>query len=542
MPANFLSRGPGCFVSISTNRRDSKMTAVRKWWGRVSPRVRVGAVTVMLGSALTACQDLTGSPPLAAGEEDPTIYNTPDGARRLALSAINSLHNAMPSVIRESATLTDEIAVVGHSSSIDHRSPNDRDVGASYAWLQNARNNAQFARAVMRRYAPGDTAIIVHLYMIEGYADVLLAELFCSGIPLSTIDFQRDFTYRAGSTTSEVDQTAIALFDSATAMFSDTSSAFKTLGRIGKARALLQLGSFTDASQVVAGVQTDWRYEATVRNSLSAQREGIFGSGMSLANRDGGTGLPFVRALDPRAWPESTTVYQSPTVHFLVFFPIQDSSEVFGISPYNTITLLLASGVEARLLEAETELRTNPNSGEWLSTLNALRTTGAFTVTTRQNIPGVSPGPAGYPDTTWEAGTGAWLIPSTVQADNAPMCEPADPNTAIAPPCTDVTWYRGLAPLQDPGATLSGQAALDARVDLLFRERAFWLLLTGHREGDMRRLVRPTAAGGYGRRADRVYPSGVYPDGTPYGTSVVLPIPSSERANPHFTGCLSLGA
>src|SRR6185503_211029 len=40
---------------------------------------------------------------------------------------------------------------------------------------------------------------------------------------------------------------------------------------------------------------------------------------------------------------------------------------------------------------------------------------------------------------------------------------------------------RGLAPLTDPGTPA-------ARVDIMFRERAFWMYLTGHRLGDLRRL------------------------------------------------------
>jgi len=48
-----------------------------------------------------------------------------------------------------------------------------------------------------------------------------------------------------------------------------------------------------------------------------------------------------------------------------------------------------------------------------------------------------------------------------------------------------------LAALTDPGTA-------EARVDLLFRERAFWFFLTGHRQGDLRRLIRQ-----YGRFAGR---------------------------------------
>ena len=71
----------------------------------------------------------------------------------------------------------------------------------------------------------------------------------------------------------------------------------------------------------------------------------------------------------------------------------------------------------------------------------------------------------------------------------------------------------GLVPLEDPG-TAAG------RVTQLFRERAFWLWLTGHRLGDLRRLVRQ-----YSRPADVVYPVGPYPGGPlRYGDQLDLPI------------------
>ena len=58
----------------------------------------------------------------------------------------------------------------------------------------------------------------------------------------------------------------------------------------------------------------------------------------------------------------------------------------------------------------------------------------------------------------------------------------------------DTLWVAGtggvakLGPLQDPGTP-------DGRVDLLFHERAFWLYLTGHRQGDLRRLIRDCSGG-----------------------------------------------
>jgi hypothetical protein len=85
-------------------------------------------------------------------------------------------------------------------------------------------------------------------------------------------------------------------------------------------------------------------------------------------------------------------------------------------------------------------------------------------------------------------------------------------------------------------------ATHDGMVDLFFKERAFWLWLTGHRLGDMRRLVR-----NYGRPVESVYPTGALgipylmttiPISGEYGPSTAVSIPFQERNNPKFSGCL----
>jgi len=80
----------------------------------------------------------------------------------------------------------------------------------------------------------------------------------------------------------------------------------------------------------------------------------------------------------------------------------------------------------------------------------------------------------------------------------------------------------GLAPLADAGGAA-------AREDQLFRERAFWLFGTGHRLGDMRRLVKQ-----YTRTVAQVYPTGAWWKGGNYGGDVAFPIPQAEEANPLF--------
>lgn len=88
----------------------------------------------------------------------------------------------------------------------------------------------------------------------------------------------------------------------------------------------------------------------------------------------------------------------------------------------------------------------------------------------------------------------------------------------------------GLGPLVDPG-TAAG------RVDVLFQERAFWLYMTGRRLDDLRRLIKF-----YGRNAETVFPTGLYPGGSGgrYGTATSIPfiLVDQQRYNPNMTtGC-----
>lgn len=86
-------------------------------------------------------------------------------------------------------------------------------------------------------------------------------------------------------------------------------------------------------------------------------------------------------------------------------------------------------------------------------------------------------------------------------------------------------------------APLAGAAPTDqaAAVSQFFEERAIWLYLTGHRLGDLRRLIRQ-----YGRTANQVFPTGNLPAPLAgvYGNDVNLPVPFDERNNPKFNGCL----
>ncbi|MBA3257870.1 MAG: hypothetical protein H0T68_00190 [Gemmatimonadales bacterium] len=108
---------------------------------------------------------------------------------------------------------------------------------------------------------------------------------------------------------------------------------------------------------------------------------------------------------------------------------------------------------------------------------------------------------------------------------------------AMAQRLNDLREPAGLDPLATPGDLVEA-------TDLLFRERAFWLFATGHRLGDLRRLIRQ-----YGRPAETVFPSGTYyKGGLTYGEDVNLPLPRREQNNPNLEnnpnpdGCLDRSA
>jgi hypothetical protein len=429
-------------------------------------------------------------------------------------------------------------------------------------------------------------ALRAELHALYGYAELMLADLFCSGVPLSTVDFHKDFTYEPGSTTAKVYQDARAHFDTALVLAVD-SVRIQHLARIGLARAYLNLASANPAFLVaaaddVSGVPTDYAYqllEGVGRiNGEAIPALNVFpGATVTTVDREGGNGLPYLSSHDPRT--SDTAVFIGCGKSFSRTGCGSDS--VFGGYPrvylaglsgsgYAPITV--ASGVEARLMEAEVALRRGDAPG-WLTRLNQLRATA--------HIPGTPALPDSLVDTlgvtqcggsfgtcgeglggggnTPEFGQPAGGFPSLPDYTLAYTDTIPGAHTILAPdggnvqdycyswswytPCYDgdtmvVQVYRrtggssSLAPLTDPGSD-------SARVALTFAERAAWLYMTGHRQGDLRRQLRQYRQ--YWPEQSRIYPTGAYPGfgAGRYGTYVTAPIPPAEYINPLFHGCLS---
>ncbi len=347
----------------------------------------------------------------------------------------------------------------------------------AYIDLQKARIESLQAAAVLEhRAASVSSGDAGEAFAIAGYAEVLLAEYVCSGVPVSQISVTGTAVAGEPLTTDSLLGIAIAHFDSAAA-YSGGSALIANLAATGRGRALLDLARTTDAVAAVAQVAPTFLYAVNLPTGVLPDIYHFMATGniATMADQKGVNGLPFISAHDARL---QTAV--SPSVNGFApdVYPVK-----FSATATANASIPLADGVEAGLIAAEGALVAGNTAG-WLAGLNTLR---ANFTTLRGSYP------------------------------------------------TD-TSYHQLQPLADPGSD-------SARVTLTFRERAFWLYGTGHRLGDLRRLVR-----WYGRDQATVFPTGPYINGTAnnlvanYGTDVNFPIGTVESANPHFHGCLSLGA
>jgi hypothetical protein len=324
--------------------------------------------------------------------------------------------------------------------------------------LSSARINALIAIPSLKQYAPAPRWHVGELYALVGATELMFAENLCSGVSLAEV---RGFTPAYGPTLSRSQLLAQVLTDLDSAgAYAMGSDSIVSLVAVLRGRALVDSGNLAAAAAAVQGVPTGFVYTAELDSTTASNAVYLYTlkvQNVSVADGEGVNGLPFVSAADPRV-PTLAFATSSGTIY-------ADANIITGSVP-----LTVASGVEARLIQAEAALGAMQTS-VWASTLNALR------------------------------------------------------QTAIVP---------SIPPLSSDSTT-SASVALQRAV--LFRERAFWLFATGHRHGDLRRLVRE-----YGLPATAVFPTGPYEGGPQtYGTSVVYPV-GGDQYNPNYRGCLDSSA
>jgi SusD/RagB-like outer membrane lipoprotein len=355
-----------------------------------------------------------------------------------------------------------------------------------YFVAQRARQSAFRAESAYAVLAPTDT-LYAEALSLEGYSFILLAESYCSGVPITKLDAAGNIVPGQPLTTQQLADSAIDRFSRARAVLGTRSPFLNSLTRVGQARATLfrtnssLSANLTAAAALVAPVPDDFEYTVFSSSNTDRQNNGVFElqwleGRWSQSEKEGTNGMRFRTGTDTLANGQPRVAGGGdPRTPFVDFGPRSafDGQRNLVVSlkyPSRDASTVLASGTEARLIQAEAALAAGnyAGAGGTLEILNNLR-------------------------------------------------------SAI-----------GMAPLT-PAATATTQ------LNQLFAERAFWLYLTAHRLGDLRRLSRSAASGGYGRNTESVFPTGTYTGrgGGVFGPDVNFPIPIEEaNANPNAPACL----
>jgi hypothetical protein len=384
--------------------------------------------------------------PQNPGLIDPSAVTTPTAALALRIGAIGSYNQVVNCTNGECAwaqggLLTDEFKNADFQVSradVDQRNMST-DQAWNYAGTTQARGFIRDAIDAMKRLSPDSASMIGELYAELAFFEMTLADTYCNGIPLGhTINGVQ--TLGAPLTTQQVYDSASAHLDTALQIITgaDAQSIFaRRAAQVYKARVLVMKGQFAAAAALVsvANVPTTYQYDMafssksgtnglwTVANSIARITVGDSFDIVNGVNNVIANAMPFASANDPRL-PILSGQAVTPKVG------AEDQSTPVFLSQLwagQFDPLVLASGIDARLIEAEAALNNNDIPG-MMTILNALR--------------------AAKPSIA------AYLVPA-------------------------------MGPVPGPAPTTKAAAAT-----LFFREKAFWTFGRGQRLPDLRRMIR----------------------------------------------------
>ncbi len=419
-----------------------------------------GTALAALCTFSLACTSLTDVD--APDVVQPVQLESAQGAEAYTNAALASIYGSFATFAYNTGVFSDEFFLATaftQFADIDYRTQSLTFTEYGPIAMHRTRTLASLAIDARRQFVPTPLSKIGQMFALKGQVEMYIGETSCNGYPLSEVE---NFTpvYGGPISSDSMLKRAVADFDSAAFLSADSARVLNYV-RVMRGRTLLDLGRYNDAAAAVNGVPTNYVYNAEMTTAVGGQSNTIWSTmstgGITVSDREGGNGLDFRSANDPRV----------PTQ--FVRLGTDGLTQAYTFSKYTGLAsaIPMATGVEARLIEAEAALQANHNDTNttgtgWLGILNSLRA------------------------------------------------------SAISPP---------MAALADPGS-------FNARVNLLFRERAFWMYATGHRMGDLRRLLRQ-----YNRTHDSTWPVGAYKAGVNYGTNVVFILTLSEQSNPNGRTC-----
>ncbi len=338
-------------------QRNASSSALRSGGWRAAACV----LAVLLATA--GCSDFTEVE--APDVVQPSQLDNPGGALARRAGAIAQFAEAFSNQVVQSGVLADEFVDVGTGTF-----PSDRRVITldnsiyPFAALSLARIDALRAARALEEYNPEPPARIGELFALAGFVDVMFGENLCSPVPLARIDGRAPLDAPELSR-SELMANAQALFDSAT-KYGAASDTVQYLARLGSARASLVLDDVEAAAAKVATVPLNFRYQLPYSATIKTQVNRVFQAtvsnrSLSVADRQGGNGLPFVSGDDPRVVAQLAGTGRN-------------GDPLYNFVGYESLAapITLATGIEASLIAAEAALRAQ-DIPAWLGALNHLR-------------------------------------------------------------------------------------------------------------------------------------------------------------------------
>ena len=443
---------------------------------------RICTVAALMAMAIAGCarSDLLG---IATPDAiTPNNLNSADGAEGLRVGAVQRFK--LMTALDESSWFYGGMLVDEWKSAdtfiqrdeTDQRTVSEDNtlVTTAYRDIHRARIQSYQAALSLDTYKPLAKGEIGEMWFIKGYAELQSALDFCNGQPFADLS---SGSPDLGTPMSGTDafKLALASFDTALSIVGSLTDSVslrvKYSAQVGRGRALLGLGQQAQAGTAVAGIPKTFSFNLTWPATQGKEDNLIWGLASSARRYTMEDSSDRQGGRIPNAMPFVSA--KDPRVP-----SVQNPKFGFdGSTPYDGQLVFPAFNSPvpvANYVDAQlivAESQLAANDAGWLATLNALRT-----------------GPTNI---------GAITV-------------------------------TGMAPLTDPGSP-------SARIDLLFRERAFWTFGRGQRLGDLRREIRV-----YGKTAAQVFPGegGVNPrKNSNYGPDVNLPVPQAERNNFHFGGC-----
>lgn len=248
--------------------------------------------------------------------------------------------------------------------------------------IHRARLSAGQAIQLLRQYSPTAPGWqLGEMYFVQAYIEDLAAEHYCSGVVFSTVVDGVE-SYGSPLTTAAAFMRALAHADSGLTLVTGTTAddvRVRSALQVIKGRILLGMNRPTDAATAVTGVATSFQYltyHALTTTSNQFWNFNNLTGRYSVSTSEGGTGMNFALANDPRVpvCAGNDVICRTIGVTKGSRDDLSTPYYVQRVWPARESSVAIVSGREARLIEAEAQLRAGNTAGS-LTTLNTLRAT-----------------------------------------------------------------------------------------------------------------------------------------------------------------------